>query len=62
LIARFRGLKKLNISITQIVCIRIASDIVLYKPILSKIFETIKPPDINPKEKQAAIMPIVPSV
>ena len=38
-----------------------ASNIVLYKPILSSMKETIKPADINPSENEPAIIPIIPS-
>ena len=55
------GLKKINIIMTQIVWIIIAINIVLYKPILSRIKETIKPADINPRENEPAIIPIIPS-
>ena len=39
----------------------IPSNIVLYKPILSSMKETIKPADINPNENDPAIIPIIPS-
>ena len=33
-----------------------------YMPIFSNTLETKKPADINPKENEAAIIPIVPSL
>ena len=33
-----------------------------YKPIFSNTLETKKPADIKPNEKEAAIIPIVPSL
>ena len=61
LMIKLIGLKKINIIMTQIVWIIMAINIVLYKPILSRIKETIKPADINPRENEPAIIPIIPS-
>ena len=38
-----------------------ARNIVLYKPILSRMEETTKPANINPSENEPAIIPIIPS-
>ena len=46
---------------TQIVWMQMARNIVLYKPILSKMEETTKPANINPSENEPAIIPIIPS-
>ena len=46
---------------TQIVWTQMARNIVLYKPILSKMEETTKPANINPSENEPAIIPIIPS-